>query len=475
MSVEKNIVTDTIFELFENQASGPKYRMLASALRDGITQGKLAAGTRLPPVRELGWRLGMTPGTVARAYTILTDESVLVAEVGRGTFVRGAPETAPPLLIESGPREVTPSGDAMVSLFTGRIPDLGQVALVREALARISARPSPGLMDYPTSRAFAPARQAALNWLADVPMGQVHHEDVVLSHGAQNGISLVMQAVLRGRRPVVLVEELCYPGFRRAAELLRAEPVPVPMDAQGLRPDALAELARKHEAQLLCTSPAMHNPTTHVTPPARRREIAAVARSCGLHVLEDDSTFLGEARCETYRAMLPEQGWFVSSISKTLTPSLRVGFVIAPRARRGDLRRAAEYGFFGLALPLADLVTDLLSRRETREIVRAVRERNALYVRSAVNFLGGHDITWNEEAPFVWLRLPAGWRAAAFCMAAEAEGVQVRAAEEFALRDAFAPHAVRIGMNGQVPLPEFEAAILKLRRLLDDPPEQILV
>ena len=206
MTVEQNIVTDTIFDLFEKQASGPKYRVLASALRDGITQGKLPPGTRLPPVRELGWRLGMTPGTVARAYTILTDESLLLAEVGRGTFVRGEAESAAPLLIESGPREVAENGDRMVSLFTGRIPDLGQVGLVREALARIAARPAPGLMDYPTSRAFAPARQVALDWLSDVPLGQVHHEDLVLSHGAQNGISLVMQAVLRGRRPVVLVE-----------------------------------------------------------------------------------------------------------------------------------------------------------------------------------------------------------------------------------------------------------------------------
>ncbi|WP_226621308.1 PLP-dependent aminotransferase family protein [Alloyangia pacifica] len=475
MTVEQNIVTDTIFELFENQASGPKYRALANALRDGITQGQLSPGTRLPPVRELGWRLGMTPGTVARAYTLLTDEGVLMAEVGRGTFVQGEVDKAAPLLIESGPREVSESGDRMVSLFTGRIPDLGQVALVREALARISARPAPGLMDYPTSRAFAPARKVALEWLSDVPLGQVHHEDLVLSHGAQNGISLVMQAVLRGRRPVVLVEELCYPGFRRAAELLRADAVPVPMDEHGIRPDALRELARKHEAQLLCTSPALHNPTTIVTPPERRREIAEVARGCGLHILEDDSTFLGQARCESYRAMLPDLGWFVSSISKTLTPGLRVGFAIAPRARRGDLRRAAEYGFFGLALPLADLLADVLARQETRQIVRAVRERNALYVRSTVNFLGGHELRWSEEAPFVWLRLPQGWRAAAFCMAAEAQGVQVRAAEDFALRDSFAPHAVRIGMNAQVPLAEFEQAILRLRRLLDDPPEQILV
>ena len=274
---------------------------------------------------------------------------------------------------------------------------------------------------------------------------------------------------------MILVEQLSYPGFRRAAELMRAEIVPVPMDGQGIIPQALADLARKHEAQLLCTSPELHNPTTLVTPTERRHEIAQISRECGFDILEDDSTSLGEQRSVAYRALLPDSAWFVSSISKTLTPSLRVGFAIAPQARRGELRRVAEYGFFGLARPLADLTAEMLKRPQTREIVRAVRRNNADYVEATVNALGGHDLSWNRDAPFVWLRLPAGWRSAAFCLAAEALGVQLRAAEEFAQRDSFAPHSVRIGMNAQVPMPDFLEALDRLRGLLDDPPEQILV
>ncbi|MCR8547248.1 PLP-dependent aminotransferase family protein [Salipiger sp. P9] len=475
MSVEKNIVTDTISALYSDQPEGPKYRALAGALRQGVSDGRLSPGTRLPPVRDLAWRLNMTPGTVARAYTILTDEGLLLAEVGRGTFVNGGGGDDRPPVYDSLPHSKGPDGGELVTLFTARLPDLGQVALIQEGFARLAHRPARDLLDYPSARAFAQARRAVVGWLGEVPLGALQHEDVVLSHGAQSGISLVMQAVLRGRRPVVLTEELAYPGFRRAAELMRAEVVPVPMDAQGIVPSALAEIARRHEAQLLCTSPELHNPTTLVTPPERRREIAEVARQCGFDILEDDSTFLGEARDETYRALLPEQGWFVSSISKTLTPALRIGFAIAPQTRRSELRRVAENGFFGLARPLADLTEDLLTRSETREIVRSVRRRNAVYVRATLNLLGGHDLSWHEEAPFVWLRLPPGWRAAAFCLAAEAQGVQVRPGEDFAPRNGFAPHAIRIGMNAQVALADFEAALARLRRLLDNPPEQILV
>ncbi len=473
MTVEKNIVTDTIFELFENQASGPKYRALANALRDGITQGQLPPGTRLPPVRELGWRLGMTPGTVARAYSILTDEGLLVAEVGRGTFVAGQVETRPPLYL-TRPRAEEADSPELVNLFTSRLPDLGQVALINQGFQRLSQRPDRALLEYPTAASFAPAREAVVGWLSSIPLGTLHHEDIVLSHGAQSGISLVMQAVLRGRRPVVLVEELAYPGFRRAAELMRAEIVSVPMDEHGIVPAALAELARKHDAQLLCTSPELHKPTVVKTPPERRRAIAEVARRSAFDILEDDCTFLGDDHNETYRALLPAKSWFVSSISKTLTPALRIGFAIAPQDKRLMLRRVAENGFFGLAKPLADLTQDLLGREETREIVRSVRRRNAVYVRSTVNALGGFDLSWHEDSPFVWLRLPAGWRSAAFCLAAEQQGVQVRPAEDFAPRTGFAPHAIRIGMNAQVAMAEFEAALARLRQLLDNPPEQIL-
>ncbi len=87
--------------------------------------------------------------------------------------------------------------------------------------------------------------------------------------------------------------------------------------------------------------------------------------------------------------------------------------------------------------------------------------------------LGRYEIRWREDVPFFWLRLPRGWRASAFCLAAEAEGIKIRPAEDFADRDARAPHAVRIAINAQIPLSRFSEAMVTLRDLLDNPPEQI--
>ena len=86
---------DTIWQPTLTDGAGPKYKAVAQTIRDGVARGELAEGAKLPPVRDLAWKLGITPGTVARACTILADEGMLTAEVGRGTFVASKRNFAP--------------------------------------------------------------------------------------------------------------------------------------------------------------------------------------------------------------------------------------------------------------------------------------------------------------------------------------------------------------------------------------------
>ncbi|MEL6617460.1 MAG: PLP-dependent aminotransferase family protein [Pseudomonadota bacterium] len=456
---------------------GPKYKAVVQAIRDAIAARALQSGEKLPPVRDLAWRLGITPGTVARAYTMLTDDGTLVAEVGRGTFV-AEPDRKRPLLADV-PIEVdsaTHNAEAQtnhVNLFSPHLPSVGQATLIRQLLAEVANDPPSGMMHYPTRAGGAPARAAAAEWLGTAPLGSFGPDDVVLGNGGQNTILMIFQTLLTGRRPTVLVEELAYPGFRRAAELLRADVVPVAMDAHGLIPDALEAAARAHDAQVLCTSPEVHNPTLAFTPDARRKELAAVAARCDLQILEDDCYRLGPAGAPTYRMIAPERSWYVSSISKSITPALRLGIAVTPPGKAAALRRTAEYSFFGLATPMTDLFAKLLVHPQLPQVMEAARAGIDTYVRRAVNVLGGFDLIWRADVPFLWLNLPQGWRAGAFVQAAEGQGVRIRAAEEYACREARAPHAVRIAVNAGVPLPAFEAAMMRLRTLLENPPDQI--
>ncbi|MDU8911553.1 PLP-dependent aminotransferase family protein [Aestuariicoccus sp. MJ-SS9] len=468
---------DTILDLYETEAHGPKYRAVAEAIRRGVSQGRLDVGERLPPVRDLAWRLGMTPGTVARAYTILTDEGLLQAEVGRGTFVsQPRPERGADPWVDVDAVPHGQGGDVYeVNLVSPHLPNVGQARLVRTLLAQVAQDPPSGIMHYPTHSGCLPAREAVARYLSEPVLGRFGAEDVVLSHGGQSAITMVMQAVLEGRRPVVLIEELAYPGFRRAAELMRAEVVSVPMDAQGMIPYALEEIARRTGAQLVCLSAEVQNPTLICMPTARREALAEVARRCGLQILEDDCYRLGPVHGPSFRALAPERGWYVSSLSKAVTPALRFGFAIAPEEQAARLRRAAEHGFFGLATPITDVAALLLNHPDTPHLLREVRRAVAGYVRAMVNILGRYDLNWREDVQFVWLTLPAGWRASTFARAAEAEGVRIRTAEDFATREGAPPHAVRLTVNGGVSLKSFEAALERLRVLLDNPPERIAV
>ncbi len=453
---------------------GPKYKALAEALKDGVRNGALPPGSKLPTVRDLAFQLEITPGTVARAYSILVDARIFEATVGRGTFVAQVEPREDSPQIEVDP---TPHGSdgltKVANFFSPGLPNMGQAQLIRKHLARIADNPPSGLMHYPTRASSAPARKSLANWVRETPLGLLDEKDIVLSHGAQNGISLIMQAVLTGPRPVLLIEDLSYTGFRRSAELLRAEVVPVPMDEHGLIPEAIVELGRAHGAQALCTSAEVHNPTSLFTPDWRRREIAKAAAKVDLQIIEDDCYRLGPSGAPSYRMIAPERGWYVSSISKSLTPALRVGFAIAPHGRGSALRRAAEHGFFGLATPLADLTAALLSDPKAETIAGDVRREIERYVQSMVNHLGGYALQWRHDTPIAWLRLPMGWRATAFCQAAAERDIKLRPAEDFVCRDGRAPHAVRIAVNAQLPFERFERAMAEIRDLLDSPPERM--
>jgi DNA-binding transcriptional MocR family regulator len=480
-----------MLQILLNPDDGPKYKGVAAAIARQIEDQTLVVGFRLPPVRDLAWELKITPGTVARAYRALTDKGLVQAEVGRGTFVAARSGvidadvwSQPPAISPTGISPVSPPvsppfslcteppDSYEVTLFSPRVPDLGQLAMIQNAFRQVATLGGAQLLNYPVRAANEPVRQVVVDWLSDVPLGVITQEEVVLAHGGQSAICLCLQAILQGPSPVILVEDLSYAGFRRAAEILRAGVVGVAMDGQGIVPEALEAAIRSSGAQVLCTSPEVHNPTTLHTPLDRRVEIARICERYGVQILEDDCYRIADAKTDSYRRLLPSQTWHVASLSKSLTPGLRVGFAVAARGRSADLRRMAEYGFYGLSQPLAELTRLLLSDPQAKTVAAQIRARFSEYVRVAVNVLGAHDLQWDAEVPFVWLRLPAGWRAAAFCRAAEKGGVQIRSADEFALRDGRAPHAVRISMNAHVSLASFEAAMQRLLHLLNNPPEQ---
>jgi DNA-binding transcriptional MocR family regulator len=455
-----------------DSGAGPKHQAIKQSIRAAIADGTIRAGHRLPPVREVAWRLGVTPGTVARAYKDLVDDGALDAQVGRGTFVAEPGSVSP--AVEETPYLVYAPAQGEVNMRAAQVADVGQGAVFHRLLAALPP-PAPGAYaSYPTAGHDARLRALLAAWFSGPDHGELSPEDMVLTLGAQHALVVLLTATLHGPRPVIATEELAYPGIRHAAALLRAGMIGLPFDDEGVMPDALDRACIEHGLQLFVTSAEAHNPTTIRTSPARRAAIVEVARHHGLQIVDDDCFGFGATAEPSYRLLAPERTWVISSLSKTVSPDIRVGAIIAPGGRSIVVRSAAQQQYFGLPRPVVDLVTLALETGEAAAIAARVKDAAARRIAATRAALGrASGLRLRDGVPFAWLPMPRGWRASSFLRAAEAEGIRLKAADEFALIDGRAPNAVRLALTGERDDARFAQALDTLVRLLSSPPLEV--
>ncbi len=465
---------DTIWTPVLRQEGGPKYLALVRALRDATRAGDLVEGQKLPTVRDLAWRLSVTPGTVSRAYQIATQEGLLQATVGRGTFVAArAPRLGPrvSLIPERNLRAET----GRIDLRSPSLPDLGQGGAIADALRQVSMQNGADWLDYPSQSQESPLRGAVCDWLADRVLGSFGPQDIMLTHGGQNAIGLILDCCLRGDRPVVLTEELSYPGFRYAARAARADVVGLEMDDEGIRPAALEAACRRHGPQVLCLTPSGQNPSTAQMTRARMEEIVSIAHRHNVQIIEDECYPATGSDAPSLRALAPNRVWYMGSLSKTLSAALRFGYVLCPTGMGDAARLTAQHSFFALSQLTSALCLELLTSGRAAAIRTRVMAEYSERLQIVVNRLGVFDLSWAPGLPFVWLKMSQGWRASTFAQAAEEAGVLMRPADQYAMIHGRAPNAVRLAVAGNCSHDELERGVGILARLLANPPSDMAV
>ncbi|MBN2741597.1 MAG: PLP-dependent aminotransferase family protein [Rhodobacteraceae bacterium] len=470
-------MTDTSWTADLARQSGPKYLALVRALREGIRNGDLAPGTKLPTVRDLAWRLGVTPGTIARGYQIATQEGLLQAVVGRGTFVSTQSRRLGPTETLYTMASRDPALDEnVVDLRSPQLPDIGQSEALKRAMIAAADDIGWHYLEYPGLKRDEYCRQAALNWFSEyTDFDAITADDLVLTHGGQNGINVVMQCCLRGERPVIYAEALAYPGFRHAARLNRAEIRAVAIDEEGMIPEALDAACRRHGGQLICVTPDAQNPTAGRMGMARRHALVEVARRHDLQIIEDDCYTAPVTGLASLRTLAPERCWHITSLSKSISAGMRFGIVVAPEGMGEAGRLTAQHSYFGLSRPVTDIMARLFESGEALDLKHRAQAEMGRRLQMLLQALGDQELGWQSGLSFVWLTLPLGWRASAFVRMAEAEGVLLRAADEYVLQDGQAPNAVRIALSGGVSEERFRQAIETLKRLLERMPDHLLV
>ncbi len=428
--------------------AGPRYRAIADALQQDIQEGRLPQGSRLPTHRDLAWRLGVTVGTVTRAYVEAERRGLISGEVGRGTYVRPLTPDYPERRIEdSAAARPGQNAPAFVDLAGNEPPPAPLANEIGAALASVATDPElPELLRYRPSQGMRRHREAAQSWVARFGV-EAPVERIVPTNGAQHAILLACSAAMR-TGDVLLTEALTFFGIKSIARVLGLRLHGVEADEGGLSPAALDAAIRATGARALYAIPTLQNPTNVSMDEARRREIAAVCRRHEVVVIEDDIyNFLLETPLAPLHTYLPELSIYVTNLSKSVAPALRVGYLVGPQ----PLVDASL-----IAMRASTIMSSpLLQETAARLILDGTAWRNAVAIRAEVaarqvmagRILGSYELHRQPTAMHIWLQLPEPWRREAFAAETKRRGVGVAAADVFATGRQSMPHAVRVSVS----------------------------
>jgi DNA-binding transcriptional MocR family regulator len=454
----------TIWQPDLESHAGPRYLAIAEALAGEIDAGNLKPGDRLPTHRDLAYRLGVTVGTVSRAYAVAERRGLVVGEVGRGTFVRRPASAARELVIADAE---TPG---VIDLTPNRPVPGAQGQALAATLAALAARESlEALVAYQPDAGAPEHRAAGAAWIARQVPG-ASPERVVVTGGAQHAIAVTL-AALADPGDVVLTEALTWPGIKALANLLHLRLEGLTIDGDGLLPEDFAAACRSRGARVLYCMPTLHNPTTATLSAARRTEIVEIARRYDVAIIEDDVYgFLPESAPPPLAALAPERTYYLSGASKSLAPGLRVGFVLAPEGKAARVAAGVRATTF-MTPPLnAEVVATWIADGTAERLIEWQRDEARARQSIAASQLVGIPYASGDASFHVWLELPAPWRADDFVDQARSRGVAVAPADIFAAGRAPAPHAVRIALSAPAERASLERALGILAEILRAPP-----
>jgi DNA-binding transcriptional MocR family regulator len=433
---------------------------LIEELANAITSGKLKAGERLPPQRLFAYQRGIAASTASRVYAGLLRRGLVSGEVGRGTFVAGQPPAAAAMNSERH--------DGRIDLEFNFPILAGQSVLMTSCLSAFQrADVLEAAMRPMTTSRLENARTVAAAFMRMNQWTPQAGSFLFSGSGRQSLASTIAALVPVGGR--LAVETLTYPLVKTISARHGVTAVPIAMDAEGIRPDAVAKAHRDGALAALYVQPVLHNPLGCSMSGPRCDDLIRLAEKLGIVVIEDRVYgFLSDDPPLAARA--PDRCIVIDSMSKRIAPGLALGFLYVPtnlQDRIATTMRASAWNAAGLAL---DIGMRLMSDGTAGEI--ALRKREDARQRQGIvaAYLGPSVIQADGRSYHAWLQLPERWRSEAFVAAAARVNVAVTPSSAFTVTPGHAPNAVRLAL-GLPSHEELETALMRLRQLLDSGPD----
>jgi len=439
-----------------------RYIALANQIEVAIENGELSPGEKLPTHRKLAETLNVTVGTVTRGYAEAERRGLINAIVGSGTFVSSG-QSLDVQFNHSNPRQSTEI-DLSLNLPIGNQSAPG-LATVIEEISHESNHLNL-LMQYQQENGTQRHRQWAANWLTDRSIN-CDAENITITCGGQNAVTLALAAATRANDSIA-AEGLTYPGLKAAASQQSLKVIGLPMDDEGILPEAFANHSKLNHLRALYLCPSIQNPTNASMGLARRKQVIDIARDHDVWIIEDEiPTNYSAQNRQSFINLAPERSFYINSHSKTVAPGLRVGYLLSPPKLTGSVAASLRAQCWFAPTLNVEIAQRWLDKKESRDWLSIQKRILLKRQQLAEQILADYDIKLATGSFHVWLSLPEPWRSMEFQSLLLEKDVRVLSAESFAVGRFPAPQAIRICLSGPVTNDELEQGLLRIRQQLD--------
>lgn len=421
--------------------------MVMATIRSRIAARSLTPGAKLPSVRGLAASLKVSTSTVVDAYERLVAEGAILSRPGSGFYV--ASQAAPFSPADVGPkldRAVDPFWVSRQSLEAGEEtlkPGCGWLPpswlpeeSIRKALRGLSRSNGSVLTDYGSPLGLAGLRQLIARRLSEHAV-EVSPDQIMLTDSGTQAIDLICRLLLEPG-DTVLVDDPCYFNFHALLRAHRVKIVGVPYGPAGPDVEAFASVLTEHRPKLYITNSGIHNPTGAILSPVAAHRVLKLAEQFDLTIVEDDIFADFELAAAPRLAAFDglDRVIQIGSFSKTLSASMRCGFIATRREWLEGLTDLKIATSFAGAAMNAELVRAVLSDGGYRKHIEALRGRLARAmadVTAGLRAIGIEPLLQPQAGMFLWCRLPGNADAAEIARFALEKGVVLAPGNVFSL------------------------------------------
>lgn len=442
-----------------------KYLGIVDALEVDIRKRILKPGDRLPPQRAIAQQLNIDLTTVTRAINEASKRGLVESVQGSGCFIA---QTAFSIY-------------SSLNLMQGKMIDLSMnnpplpeiINLPQEIVSGIQTITSSDAinnqLNYQETAGNPLDREAGKTFLAD-KIPNLDSDQLVITSGAHSAIFAIM-GYLKIR--TIAAPTLTYPGLRAISDYYRYDVASIEMDQHGIIPEDLVRICEKRAPEALYVVPNIDNPTTSTLTKSRRMEIVRIAEKYNVVLIEDDpyAAFIDEDLPSLY-SLAPERTWYIATLSKCVSPSMRTAYVVAPDKNEAALLAESMRVSSLMAPPLMTaLASQWINDNKLASISHAIKLENQKRQVIVANIFKGTSFQTHPNSPHFWLSLPSAWRSLDFAEQAHRSGISIVPCTAF-VSDRSNGQGVRVSLGVSASSQSLENALEILVGLIHRPPSR---